>query len=96
MVALAKYLRFSDHNIRVVGHTDNREYSSVTYPSAWELSLARAQTILVNLTRQGVPESRMSLVGYGPARPRFDNISRLGRARNRRVEIVILNGSENP
>lgn len=87
---LSEFLRFSRHDIRVEGHTDNREVSSATYPSSWELSLGRAHSVLLILRGRGVPDTRLSLVGYGPSRPRFDNGSRLGRARNRRVEIVIV------
>jgi chemotaxis protein MotB len=96
VTALTQYLQYSDHRIRVEGHTDNREVSSPTYPSSWELSLARAHSVLdVFLSRQIAPD-RMSLVGYGPSQPRHDNISRVGRARNRRVEIVITGRIESP
>lgn len=94
--ALAEYLRFTTHRIRVEGHTDDRETRSATYASGWELSLGRAQTLLGELLRRGMSPDRLSVTGYGPSRPRFDNFSRLGRARNRRVEIVILDGLENP
>ena len=96
VAALAGYLQYSRHKIRVEGHTDNREYSSANYPTAWELSLARAHTMLLELVDKGIPEDRVSVTGYGPSHPRFDNFSRLGRARNRRVEIVILGGLESP
>lgn len=96
VAALAEYLQYSRHKIRVEGHTDNREYSSATYPSAWELSLARAHTMLLELVDKGIPQDRVSVTGYGPSHPRFDNFSRLGRARNRRVEIIILGGLESP
>lgn len=88
---LGELLQYSSHDMRVVGHTDNREYRSATYPSGWELSLARAHTVLQYLLSQEVPAERLSLVGYGPSRPRYANVSRLGRARNRRVELVIKN-----
>ena len=94
--ALSEYLRFSDHKIRVEGHTDNREVRSATYASSWELSLTRAHSVLLLLQATGIPVERLSLVGYGPSRPRFGNISRLGRSRNRRVEIVIVGPRETP
>jgi chemotaxis protein MotB len=94
IAVLSQYLRYSSHQIRVEGHTDNREYQ--TYPSGWELSLARAHSVLDALRARGIPEGRLSLVGYGPSRPRFDNSSRVGRARNRRVEIVITGRFESP
>jgi len=96
VAALAQYLRFTTHQIRVEGHTDDREYSSATYVSGYELSLARAHSALLELRRQQIPDGRLGLVGYGPSRPRHSNVSREGRARNRRVEIVIQGLLDNP
>ena len=45
---------------------------------------------------RGIPDKRLSVVGYGPSHPRHDNVSRVGRARNRRVEIVIKGRIESP
>lgn len=87
---LSQLLRFSRHEIRVQGHTDNREAGDAN----WALSVERAHAVLLQLVKNKVDKQRMSLVGYGPARPRFSNASRLGRQRNRRVEIVILNRGE--
>ena len=89
--ALAEFLAATRHGIRVEGHTDDRERAAAPYPSAWELSVARAHQVLVRLRAKDIAESRLSLVGYGPAKPRFDNATRSGRQHNRRVEIVILN-----
>ena len=91
---LADLLRFTTHKIRVEGHTDNREVSSATYPSSWELSLGRAHSVLRLLLGRELPPTRLSLVGYGPSKPRFDNASRVGRSRNRRVELVIVGPRE--
>jgi chemotaxis protein MotB len=88
---LADFLIATQHRIRVEGHTDDRERVQPPYPSVWELSVARAHRVLERLVRHGIREDRLALVGYGPTRPRFENVSRVGRSRNRRVEIVILN-----
>lgn len=88
---LSAFLKVTHHRIRVEGHTDNRERARAPYPGLWELSLARAHRVLQRLIAKSVAENRLSLSGNGPSRPRFDNISRKGRALNRRVEIVILN-----
>ena len=88
---LAAFLAVTRHRIRVEGYTDNRERHAPPYPDVWELSVARAHVVLRALIAHGIDERRMALLGHGPTRPRFDNASRLGRARNRRVEIVILN-----
>jgi len=88
---LAVFLAATRHRIRVEGYSDNRERASPPYPSTWELSLARAHRVLLRLIAHGIHANRLSLIGYGPAHPRFDNRTAQGRARNRRVDIVILN-----
>lgn len=88
---LSAFLAVTKHRIRVEGHTDTRERVQPPYPGIWELSVARAHRVMRRLERNGVAEDRLALVGYGPAKPLFDNVSARGRARNRRVEIVILN-----
>ncbi len=93
---LAALLKVTAHDIRVEGHTDNREPVGRPYRSHWELSLARANRVLERLIRLDVDEERLSLVGYGPSHPKFTNRSRLGRSRNRRVEIVIVNRARLP
>ncbi len=93
---LSELLKFSPHNVRVEGHTDNREARRSSYQNPWELSTARAHAVLLQLIKNKIAKSRLSLVGYGASHPRFDNVSRLGRQRNRRVEIVILNRGEVP
>lgn len=92
---LSELLKFSRHNIRVEGHTDNLELPGGVAGSAWDLSVERAHAVLLRLVRGQINERRLSLVGYGPSRPRFSNVSRRGRQRNRRVELVILNRGEN-
>lgn len=96
VAALSRYLQFTEHRIRVEGHTDNREVSSATYPSGWELSLARARSVLDVLVSRQIDPIRLGLSGFGPSRPRYDNTSRVGRARNRRVEIVVMGRFESP
>lgn len=88
---LAAFLKDTRHRIRVEGHTDNRERPRGGVPDRWRLSLARANRVLERLVVRRIPETRLSLVGYGPAKPRFKNLTRKGRAGNRRVELVIVN-----
>ncbi len=88
---LAKYLRFTQHHIRLEGHTDNQETGAPGFTNPYDLSLARADAVLLQLQRNQVTPARMSLTAYGPVRPRYTNLSRAGRSRNRRVDIVILN-----
>ncbi len=93
---LAAFLKDTRHRIRVEGHSDNRERPRGGVPDRWRLSLARANSVLERLVVREIPEARLSLVGYGPAKPRFKNLTRKGRAGNRRVELVIVNRRENP
>ena len=93
---LAELLKYSQHHIRVVGHSDNQEASRTQYQNAWDLSLARSHHVLQLLISLQIDERRLSVVGYGDTRPRFTNRTRAGRRRNRRVELVIFNRGENP
>lgn len=93
---LAELLKFTRHDIRVEGHADNRELGGGPAGGSWDLSVERAHAVLRRLLRGNLEERRLSLSGYGPARPRFSNVSRRGRQRNRRVNIIILNRGENP
>jgi chemotaxis protein MotB len=82
------------HNIRVEGHTDPIPISTPAFPSNWELSCARAARVLRFLIEQGLEPERLSAVGLGPYRPIATNDTAEGRARNRRIEIVLVPESE--
>ncbi|HDH96735.1 MAG TPA: hypothetical protein ENF73_03300, partial [Proteobacteria bacterium] len=74
----------------VEGHTDSIPISTAAFPSNWELSAKRALSVLRFLIdRAGVPEELLSVRGFGPSRPVADNSTPEGRAKNRRVEIVL-------
>lgn len=80
--------------VRIEGHTDNVPIRSRTYPTNWELSSARATNMVRLLTdRYRVPPGKISATGYGDSRPKAPNDTPSGRARNRRVDIVILSES---
>jgi chemotaxis protein MotB len=76
--------------IRIEGHTDSLPISNARFPSNWELSSARAIAVLRVLADNGVATERLSAAAMGPYRPIADNETREGRARNRRIEIVIV------
>jgi chemotaxis protein MotB len=80
----------SDLNIGIEGHTDNQPIRKSGWKSNWELSTARALSVLHFLSGKGVAEPRMQATGYGEYRPVSSNDNREGRQKNRRVEIVIL------
>ncbi|MFZ2051679.1 MAG: flagellar motor protein MotB [Solirubrobacteraceae bacterium] len=77
------------HPIAVEGNTDNVPIHTGEFPSNWELSTARASTVVNFLIGQGVTPSRLSAIGYAEQHPIASNASAVGRARNRRVEIVL-------
>jgi chemotaxis protein MotB len=77
------------HPIDVEGHTDNVPISSAQYPSNWELSTARATTVVRYLISQGVDRNRLSASGYADLHPVASNATNAGRQQNRRVEIVL-------
>ena len=83
--------KYSDHPIRIEGHTDNMPIKSVLYPSNWELSSARAASVVkFLLSNFEFNKNRFAAVGYADSRPVADNKTEEGRSKNRRVEIVVL------
>src|SRR5215213_5374457 len=78
-----------EHPVAVEGHTDDRPIATSQYPSNWQLSGARAGAVVQRLTGAGVSPKRVSLAGYAAQQPVAGNASPAGRARNRRVEIVL-------
>jgi chemotaxis protein MotB len=87
---LASVLVAFDNRMRVEGHTDDRPIHTSLFPSNWELSAARAGTVVRRLRDGGIAPERLSVVGYGEFHPTGDNTTVEGRQRNRRVTIVIL------
>jgi chemotaxis protein MotB len=77
---------------RLEGHTDSIPIHNTRFRSNWELSAARGIALLEMLSSQyDVPRDRLSIAGYADTAPLEDNDTEQGRARNRRVDIVILN-----
>jgi chemotaxis protein MotB len=81
------------NSIRVEGHTDNRPIKTVAFISNWELSAARAGSVVRVLESRGVSPERLAVIGYGEHRPTQPNTTEAGRNANRRVIIVILSNS---
>ena len=80
----------TNHQIAVEGHTDSVPISSAQYPSNWELSTARATTVVRYFLSRGVTPSRLAAAGYAALHPIASNATDRGRQLNRRVEIVLL------
>lgn len=82
-----------DKNIRIEGHTDNRPITSklaIKYPTNWELSSARALTVAKYLQEQGIDPTILSATAFGEFQPVADNSTPEGRAKNRRIAIILL------
>lgn len=91
LAKIAKQLaKASDRAVRVEGHTDDRPIHTERFPSNWELSVGRAATVARFLGENGVAPKRLEAAGFGEFRPIAPNDSVEGRARNRRIEIVLV------
>lgn len=88
-------LQVKDHPyaIQVEGHTDNVPIHNATFFSNWELSAVRASSVVRMLNSTGITDSRLSATGFGSSQPISDNTTVIGRAKNRRVSILILYSS---
>jgi chemotaxis protein MotB len=84
-----------EHPINVEGHTDNVPIRSSQFPTNWELSTARASSVVRLLIADNAPADRLGAVGYAQLHPIASNGSAAGRSRNRRVEIVLLRVNDN-
>lgn len=92
---VAKTLSQYPRNIRIEGHTDNVPINNRKYPSNWELSAARAINVAKYfLNSHNIQPGRISTIGYSEFKPVAPNDTPEGRAKNRRVDIVLLNDSE--
>ena len=78
--------------VRIEGHSDTTPIRTPQYASNWDLSTARATRVVEFLvTTAGLAPSRLSAAGYAEFKPRASNDTPTGRARNRRVDLVLLN-----
>lgn len=87
---IAGVLKEIPNRVQVEGFTDNVPISNPVFPSNWELSAARAASVVHLLARAGVRPERMAAIGYGEFRPVASNATEEGRRRNRRVVMVIV------
>ncbi|MEK7845062.1 MAG: flagellar motor protein MotD [Pseudomonadota bacterium] len=88
--AVAHVIKEQKHEIHVEGHTDNLPIHTESFPSNWELSTARASSVIRLFVENGVEPHRLTAIGYGENRPIETNETPEGRKRNRRVTIMIL------
>jgi chemotaxis protein MotB len=77
--------------LEVDGHTDRRPISTAAYPSNWELSLARAMSVVRFLVELGVPPESLSAAGFGEFQPIDASDDEIAYRRNRRIELKLTN-----
>jgi chemotaxis protein MotB len=92
MDIIAKSFKFYTGMVIIEGHTDNIPINTLAYPSNWELSTARASSVLKYwLENELIAAQNVMAAGFADAQPRVSNDTEEGRAKNRRVEILVLN-----
>ena len=87
---LASVLRDLPNPIRIEGYTDDRPIATTQFPSNWELSAARAASVVHLFVRERFAPERLVMVGYGQFRPKAANDTDAGRNANRRVVLMVL------
>lgn len=93
---LAEILEPFSNPVRIEGHTDNVPIRTNRFPSNWELSAARAASVVRLLEGAGIEPVRLAAIGLGEYRPADDNETVEGRNRNRRVVMVVLADDQLP
>jgi len=93
---IATVLSGEPNAMRVEGYTDNLPIATAQFPSNWELSTARAASIVHVMSQAGISPNRLAVVGYGQYQPVADNATPEGRNANRRVLLVILASPQGP
>lgn len=93
--SIASVIRTLPNDVRVEGHTDDVPIATQAFPSNWHLSVSRAvNTAFYLITRHGLNPDKIAVVGYSEFKPLVENTSEENRARNRRVDIVIIDTPE--
>ncbi|HEX7972393.1 MAG TPA: OmpA family protein, partial [Thiobacillus sp.] len=90
--AVAEKLKSEPFNLEITGHTDNVPISNSIFASNWELSAVRASSVVRLLADSGIAPARLYAIGREASQPLAANDTAAGRARNRRVELMILSG----
>ena len=88
--SIAEIIKAQPLSIHVAGYTDNKVINNSYYPSNWELSAARASSVVRLLIDAGVDSNRLAALGYADNQPIATNATNDGRMRNRRVQLSIM------
>lgn len=90
--AVASIIKKTSYKVLIEGHTDNIPIRNSTFSSNWDLSTARAASVLNYLIKSyNLPPDRFAISGYAEYKPVASNETPEGRAKNRRVDIIFLN-----
>jgi len=87
---IAEVINALPNAINVEGHTDNIPIDTLKFPSNWDLSSARATSVVQEFVKEGINPTRLSAIGYGEFHPIGDNTVEEGRFKNRRVTLVLM------
>jgi len=90
---IGEVLQTTSNIIHVEGHTDSIPIETIEFPSNWDLSTARAASVVRELAYNGINPARLAAVGYGDNHPVADNKTMDGRFKNRRVTLVLISNS---
>ncbi len=93
LAQIADIIRAFDYPIRIEGYTDNVPIQTQQFPSNWELSAARAASVVRMVADAGIDPLQLTASGYGQYRPVSSNDTEAGRANNRRVVLVVDAGA---
>jgi chemotaxis protein MotB len=88
---IAAILAGKDNRVVVEGHTDDVPIQTVQFPSNWELSSARAASIVRALQERGIDPQRLEASGMADTKPKSSNLTAQGRSENRRVSLQVFN-----
>ncbi|KOA21500.1 motility protein B [Clostridium homopropionicum DSM 5847] len=96
LIQIGNILKQEDNYIRIEGNTDNKPINTYMFKSNWQLSAVRASNVVQLLIEKcNYSPEKLSSVGYGEYRPVATNNTKEGRAKNRRIDIVIMNTKYN-
>ena len=91
LLQISNMIKGLDNEIKVVGYTDNVPIKNEKFRSNWDLSSMRAINVMNFMVDSGkIQEDKVSIQAYGEYKPKFDNTTEQGRAKNRRVEIIVV------
>ena len=91
LLEISKMIQGLDNEIKIVGYTDNVPIKNEKFRSNWDLSAMRAINVMNFMVNSGtISEDKVSIQAYGEHMPKFENTTDIGRAKNRRVEIVVV------